>query len=78
MQRLTDQELLDVLNDTESDRAKRKETFKGADVLNTFGFIQAFGRGIAVSRRAMESIGNPAPEFQTSQSAVVCILREKS
>ncbi len=29
MQRLTDDELLALLNDTESDRAERKETFKG-------------------------------------------------
>lgn len=49
-----------------------------ADVLKTFGFIQAFGRGIAISRQAMGLNGNPAPEFNTSQSAVVCILRGKS
>ena len=49
-----------------------------ADVLKTFGFIQAFGRGIATARRAMELNGNPAPEFETNQSAVVCVLRGKS
>ena len=49
-----------------------------ADVLKTFGFIQAFGRGIATARRAMERNGNPAPEFETNQSAVVCVLRGKS
>jgi len=48
-----------------------------ADVLKTFGFVQAFGRGIATARRAMESNGNPAPEFETNQSAVVCVLRGK-
>jgi ATP-dependent DNA helicase RecG len=48
-----------------------------ADVLKTFGFIQAFGRGIATARRAMEANGNPAPEFETNQSAVVCVLRGK-
>lgn len=47
------------------------------DVLKTLGFIQAFGRGIAVARREMERNGNPEPEFETSQSAVVCILRGK-
>ncbi len=46
-------------------------------VLKTFGFIQAFGRGIATTRREMERNGNPAPEFETNQSAVVCTLRGK-
>lgn len=48
-----------------------------ADVLKTFGFIQAFGRGIAVARRAMETNGNPPLEFETNQTAVVCVLRGK-
>jgi len=48
-----------------------------ADVLKTFGFIQAFGRGIAIARREMEQNGNPAPEFETGVSAVLCILRGK-
>lgn len=47
------------------------------DVLKTFGFIQAFGRGIAIARKEMEKNGNPALEFETNQSAVVCILRGK-
>jgi ATP-dependent DNA helicase RecG len=48
-----------------------------ADVLKTFGFIQAFGRGIATARRVMEINGNPPIEFETNQTAVVCILRGK-
>ncbi|UJP04753.1 MAG: putative DNA binding domain-containing protein [Nitrosomonas sp.] len=47
------------------------------DVLKTFGFVQAFGRGIATARREMEKNGNPLPTFETSSSAVVCILRGK-
>jgi len=47
------------------------------DVLKTFGFIQAFGRGIATARREMAKNGNPELEFETNQSAVVCILRGK-
>ncbi|MCI5218114.1 MAG: transcriptional regulator [Candidatus Electrothrix sp. LOE2] len=47
------------------------------DVLKTFGFVQAFGRGIAVARKAMSENGNPEPEFETSQNAVACILRRK-
>ncbi len=48
-----------------------------ADILNTFGFIQAFGRGIATARKEMDKNGNPSLEFETNQSAVVGILRAK-
>lgn len=47
------------------------------DVLKTFGFIQAFGRGIATARKEMARNGNPPPEFETNQSAVLCTLRGK-
>ncbi|NLF25484.1 MAG: transcriptional regulator [Deltaproteobacteria bacterium] len=46
-------------------------------VLKTFGFIQAFGRGIAAARRAMEQNGNPEIKFTTNQSVVLCILRRR-
>ncbi|WP_419604507.1 ATP-binding protein [Thiolapillus sp.] len=49
-----------------------------ADVLKTFGFIQAFGRGIATARKLMQENGNPDLEFQTTSSAVVCVLKGKS
>ena len=49
-----------------------------ADMLKTFGYIQAFGRGIATARRTMEENGNPPPEFVPNQSTVLCILRRKS
>lgn len=47
------------------------------DVMKTFGYIQAFGRGIATARKAMKENGNPDLEFDINQSAVVCILRGK-
>ncbi len=47
------------------------------DILKTFGFIQAFGRGIAIARQEMERNGNPPLAFEVSQSAVVCTLRAK-
>ena len=47
------------------------------DVLKTFGFIQAFGRGIAIAGNEMARNGNPELEFTTNQSAVVCTLRGK-
>jgi ATP-dependent DNA helicase RecG len=48
-----------------------------AAVLKTFGFVQAFGRGIATAEKAMKENGNPALTFETDQSAVVCTLRRK-
>ena len=45
--------------------------------LRHLGFVQAFGRGIALARRAMLDNGNPELEFTCSQNAVVCILRGK-
>jgi ATP-dependent DNA helicase RecG len=47
------------------------------DVLKTFGFIQAFGRGIAIARRELQRNGNPPPEFSVNASAVVAILKAK-
>lgn len=48
-----------------------------AVVLKTFGFIQAFGRGIAVARQEMARNGNPVPEFEINHSNVLCVLRGK-
>ncbi len=45
-------------------------------VLKTFGYIQAFGRGIATARRALEQNGNPALEFVVNESTVLCVLRK--
>ncbi|MGR0480309.1 MAG: ATP-binding protein [Candidatus Electronema sp. V4] len=48
------------------------------DALRTFGFVQAFGRGIATAKKAMLENGNPELEFEISQSAIVCTLRRKA
>ncbi len=48
-----------------------------ADALKTFGFVQAFGRGIATARKEMQKNNNPELQFEANQSAVVCILRGK-
>jgi ATP-dependent DNA helicase RecG len=48
-----------------------------ADVLKTFGFIQAFGRGIAAAKRAMQRNGNPPLIFAAQPTAVVCTLPGK-
>lgn len=49
-----------------------------ADAMKIFGFVQAFGRGIAIAKKAMLENGNHEPEFETSQSTVVCTLRRKA
>lgn len=46
-------------------------------VLKTFGYIQAFGRGIATARRVLQQNGNPELEFVVNASTVLCILRKK-
>lgn len=48
-----------------------------ADVLKTFGFIQAFGRGIAIARSELKKNGNPDLQFEVTQSLVLCIIRRK-
>jgi ATP-dependent DNA helicase RecG len=49
-----------------------------ADTLKTYGFIQAFGRGIATAQKEMEKNGNPKIEFVVNQSMVHCTLRKKA
>ncbi len=46
-----------------------------ADVLKTFGFVQAFGRGIITAERALKDNGNPPLDFERNQSVVVCVIR---
>ena len=46
--------------------------------MKTFGFVQAFGRGIAITREEMKRNGNPAPEFHVDQNMVLCTLRVKA
>lgn len=45
-----------------------------ASAMKTFGFVQQFGRGIALARKAMADNGNRPPEFQVSPSSVTAIL----
>jgi ATP-dependent DNA helicase RecG len=45
--------------------------------MKILGFVQAFGRGIAIARNEMKRNGNPEPEFTANQSIVSCVLRMK-
>jgi len=46
-----------------------------ATTMKIFGFVQVFGRGIAIARDEMTRNGNPEIEFFTDQTSVLCILR---
>jgi ATP-dependent DNA helicase RecG len=46
------------------------------ELLKVFGFVQTFGRGIAVARKELEKNGNPDIEFEVNQNAVLCTLRK--
>jgi ATP-dependent DNA helicase RecG len=46
-----------------------------AEALRVLGFVQRFGVGIASARRALQTNGNPPPEFEVNQSHVGVTLR---
>lgn len=48
-----------------------------ASALKTLGFIQQFGRGIIIARKAMERNDNPPLELAPDIHFVVCTLRKK-
>ncbi|MCL1805997.1 MAG: putative DNA binding domain-containing protein [Clostridiales bacterium] len=48
-----------------------------AAVMKTFGFVQTFGRGIAIAKNEMNRNGNPPMEFDVNQNVVSCIIRRK-
>jgi ATP-dependent DNA helicase RecG len=47
-----------------------------AEVLKNLGFVQGFGRGIAIARKELEKNSNPPPEFQCEPSYVNCVIRK--
>ncbi len=47
------------------------------EVLKTFGYVQAFGRGIEIARKKLRENGNPELQFEVNQSTVQCIIRSK-
>jgi ATP-dependent DNA helicase RecG len=46
-----------------------------AEAMKIFGFVQKFGFGIQLARKALEKNGNPEPEFECSPEAVLCRVR---
>jgi ATP-dependent DNA helicase RecG len=45
-------------------------------IMKTLGFVQSFGRGIAIARAALEKNGNPPIEFTVDPDAVLCVIRK--
>jgi len=46
-----------------------------AEMLKYLGFVQRFGVGLEIARKAMRDNGNPPPEFKVQQNHVQVILR---
>jgi ATP-dependent DNA helicase RecG len=46
-----------------------------AEVLATLGYVQRFGYGIPLARRALRDNGNPEPDFTFEASAVLATVR---
>lgn len=49
-----------------------------AEALKVLGYVQRFGVGIATARRLLAENGNPPPEFQTTSSHVLAIIRGRT
>ena len=48
-----------------------------AEALKVLGFVQRFGVGIQVARKALEENGNPPPEFQVEPTSVLVTVRRR-
>lgn len=49
-----------------------------AEMLKYLGFVQRFGVGLEIARRALKDNGNPPPEFDVQQNHVQVTLRKAS
>jgi ATP-dependent DNA helicase RecG len=47
-----------------------------AEAMHNLGFVQRFGAGIPLARRALEKNGNPPPEFVVQPTNVLVVVRE--
>lgn len=46
-----------------------------AEAMRVLGFVQKFGAGIPIARKALADNGNPPPEFEARPNAVQCVVR---
>ena len=49
-----------------------------AEVMRNLGFVQRFGVGIQIARKALQDNGNPAPEFHVEVNHIQVTLRKRS
>jgi len=49
-----------------------------AEAMKTLGFVQHFGVGIALARKALEENGNPPPEFDVQANHLLVTVRRAS
>lgn len=49
-----------------------------AEAMRALGFVQRFGAGIAIARRALRDNGSPPEEFQVSDTQVLAVVRRRS
>ena len=49
-----------------------------AEALKVFGYVQRFGAGIAIARRALRDHGHPDPEFVVENAFVQATIRRRS
>ena len=49
-----------------------------AEVMRGLGYVQRFGAGIPVARKALASNGNPPPEFTTTATHVAATIRRRA
>ena len=47
-----------------------------AEVMRNFGFVQRFGVGIQVAKKALADNGNPEPEFDVQDTCILVTIRE--
>lgn len=48
-----------------------------AEAMRVLGYVQRFGAGIPIARRALEDNGNPPPEFQVEAAHVLVTVRRR-
>jgi ATP-dependent DNA helicase RecG len=48
-----------------------------AEAMGNLGYVQKFGVGIALARKALADNGNPPPEFDVPDGYVVAIVRRR-
>jgi len=48
-----------------------------AEAMKNLGYVQKFGVGIALARRALQQNGNPPPEFDPQDNYVLAVIRRR-